>query len=211
MTRVQIFLLSPVILVLLLACSGCSTVRISDPIATATQQYMTSEAIAKAIAQLSFDTLRGRRVFVDSSYLSESEKGFATAEFRAAVLQAGAYIQAERDNAEMVVEVRSNGIGIDRYQSLVGLPAIYGPPVGSEAAGAGAITQTVVTPEIALTKHIKQVGFASLSYVAYWADTGEIVAESGPFVGKTLRKDWWYFGFGPRTVGNVPVVDTTLR
>ena len=106
-----------------------------------------------------------------------------------------------------MIEVRSNGIGIDRYESLVGLPAIYGAPV----AGVGTVAPSVVTPEIAFSKHLKQVGFASLSYAAYWIDTGEIVTESGPFVGKTLREDWWYFGFGPRTVGNVPVVNTTLR
>ena len=193
----------------IIAIAGCSTVRVTDPIATATQQYLTSEAVSKAISQLSFDTLRGRKVFIDNSYLADAEKGFATAEFRAAVLQAGAYLQANRDDAEMIIEMRSNGIGIDRYQSMVGLPAIYGPPTGSEIAGAGAITQTVVTPEIAITKNIRQVGFASLSYVAYWNDTGEIVAESGPYVGKTLRQDWWFLGFGPRTIGNVPVVDHT--
>lgn len=190
--------------------SGCSTLRVTDPSATATQQYLTSEAVSKAIAQLTFDALRGRTVFIDNSYLAEADKGFATAEFRAAALRAGAYVKADPSEAEMIIEMRSNGIGIDRYQSMVGLPAIYGPPTGSEAAGAGAITQTVVTPEIAITKNIKQIGFASLSYVGYWADTGEIVVDSGPYVGKTQRQDWWFLGFGPRSIGNVPVVDFTL-
>ena len=193
------------------ACSGCSTLRITDPSATATQQYLASEAVAKAIAQLSFDTLRGRRVFVDNSYIADAEKGFTTAEFRAAVLQSGAYIQAERSKAEIIVEMRSNGIGIDRYESLVGLPSIAGPPTGTGTAGTGVVTQAVITPEIAITKNLKQIGFASLSYVAYWADTGEIVSVSGPYVGKTLREDWWFLGFGPRTIGNVPVVDRTVK
>ena len=69
----------------------------------------------------------------------------------------------------------------------------------------------VITTEIAITKNLKQIGFASLSYVAYWADTGEIVSVSGPYVGKTLREDWWFLGFGPRTIGNVPVVDRTVK
>jgi hypothetical protein len=190
---------------------GCSTVRVTSPSATATQQYLTSEAVSKAISKLSFDLLRGRKVFIDNSYLSDAEKEFATAEFRAAVLQAGAFVKADRNEAEMIIEMRSNGIGIDHYQSLVGLPAIYGPPTGSDVSGAGAIAQTVVTPEIAITKNIRQVGYASISYVAYWSDTGEIVAQSGPYVGKTLREDWWFLGFGPQTVGNVPVVDRTME
>ncbi|HDS84221.1 MAG TPA: hypothetical protein ENN97_03380 [Phycisphaerales bacterium] len=211
MDKILLKLSYAVLLSIFGALSGCSTVRVTDPSATATQQYLTSEAVSRAISQLSFESLRGRKVFIDNSYLAEAEKGFATAEFRAVVLQAGAYVKAERSEAEMIIEMRSNGIGIDRYQSMVGIPAIYGPPTGSEAAGAGAITQTVVTPEVALTKNIRQVGFASISYVAYWADTGEIVTESGPYVGKTLREDWWFLGFGPRTIGNVPVVDRTLE
>jgi hypothetical protein len=183
-------------------------VRVTDPTATATQQYLTSEAVAKAIAQLSFDSLRGRRVYIDNSYLADAEKAFTSAEFRAAVLQAGAFLQPDRAKAEMIIEMRSNGIGIDSYQSLVGLPSIAGPPTG---AGTGAISQAIVTPEIAITKNLKQIGFASLSYVAYWADTGEIVTGSGPYVGRTLREDWWFLGFGPRTIGNVPVVDRNIK
>lgn len=189
--------------------SGCSTVRITDTAATATQQYLTSEAVAKAISQLSFEPLRGRRVFIDNSFLSESEKHFTSAEFRAAALEAGLLIQSEREKSEIIIEMRSNGIGIDRYQSLVGIPSIYGPPTGAVAADT--VTQSVITPEIAITKNLKQIGFASLSYVAYWADSGEIVASAGPYVGKTHREDWWFMGFGPNTIGNIPVVDHTTK
>lgn len=209
MTRTRFVLFFMALQSALWVCSGCSTVRITDPSATATQQYLTSEAVAKAISQLSFDTLRGRRVYIDNSYLADAEKGFTTAEFRAAALQAGVYVQADRADAEMIIEMRSNGIGIDRYQSLVGLPSIAGPPTG--AAAGSAISQAIITPEIAITKNLKQIGFASLSYVAYWSDTGEIVASSGPYVGKTLREDWWFLGFGPRTIGNVPVVDHAIE
>jgi hypothetical protein len=36
-----------------------------------------------------------------------------------------------------------------------------------------------------------------------------VVHESGPFIGRTTRDDWWVFGFGPRTVGNIPTTDPT--
>jgi hypothetical protein len=35
-------------------------------------------------------------------------------------------------------------------------------------------------------------------------DTGEVIASSGPFVGKTYREDLWILGAGPRTTGNIP-------
>lgn len=188
-------------------CSGCSSVRVTDPSATATQQYLTSEAVVKAISQLSFDSLRGRRVFVDNSYLGDAEKNFTTGEFRSSVLQSGALLLTDRAKAEIIIELRSNGIGIDRYESLVGLPSLAGPP---NTGGTGTVTQAIITPEIAISKNLKQIGYASLSYVAYWADTGEIVAAGGPYVGKTYREDWWFMGFGPQTVGNVPVADRTV-
>ena len=34
--------------------------------------------------------------------------------------------------------------------------------------------------------------------------SGELVDSSGPFVGRTLREDWWILGFGPRTIGDIP-------
>ena len=101
----------------------------------------------------------------------------------------------KREEAEIVLEVRSHGIGIDRADNLIGIPALTLPTLGTSA---------VVTPELAIFKSIKQRGFASVAYVAFWQDTGEIVASSGPFVGKTYRDDYWILGYGPQTVGNVP-------
>ena len=70
---------------------------------------------------------------------------------------------------------------------------------------------TLITPELAISKKIKQVGFASVAYVAYWADTGEVVASSGPTIGKTYREDWWFLGFGPKSTGNIPPVDHEIE
>ena len=61
-----------------------------------------------------------------------------------------------------------------------------------------------LTPELAILKNTKQRGFAGIAYVAYWADTGEVVTSSGPYIGRTIRDDWWVLGAGPKTVGNIP-------
>ena len=57
---------------------------------------------------------------------------------------------------------------------------------------------------MAIVKNTKQQGFAGIAYVAYWADTGEVVSSSGPFIGRTIRDDWWILGAGPKTSGNIP-------
>lgn len=181
--------------------SGCATVRVTDPARTATEQFLLSKAAQDAIEGLSFESIHGRTVFLDADNFSPAEKDFVLSEFRAKLLNAGVNITLVKGYAEIIVEVRSGGVGIDRYESLLGIPS-FAPPLSSITGGV-----SIVTPELAITKKIKQAGFASISYVAYWADSGEIVVSSGPAIGKSNREDWWLFGFGPNTIGDIPPVD----
>jgi hypothetical protein len=184
---------------------GCATIRVTDPTRTATEQFLMSEATRKAVDQLSAEALRDRAVYIDTSYLVSSafptpENLFYVAELRNKLLVGGVRLAEKRDKAQIVLEVRSGGIGIDRLEYLLGLPAIY---LGGAAAVEGT-DAPVAVPQLAIVKSTKQYGFSSAAFVAYWADTGELVTSSGPFVGKTLREDWWILGFGPRTVGDIP-------
>jgi len=168
---------------------GCANIRITDPARTATEQFLLSEAAVKAVEPLSFDALHGRRVFVDPTYFAPAEKDFVLGELRAKLLTSGVQIVGKREDAEIILEVRSGSVGIDRYESLLGIPSIV-VPSGASSAASGTPTTTLITPEIALTKKIEQVSFASISYVAYWADTGEVLASFGPSLGRAYREDW---------------------
>jgi hypothetical protein len=196
-TRVTLGML----LLLGLLSTGCATIRTTDPPRTATEQFLLSGAASRAIAQLSSESLRDRRVFMDTTYLGSSqtanEYAFLIGELRAKLLLSGIRLVPKREDAQILLELRSGGLGIDRLEFLLGLPSLYLPQVSASSA-------PVATPELAIIKSTKQRGFASVAYVAYWADTGEVVAHSGPFIGKTIREDWWIFGTGPRTVGNIP-------
>ncbi len=195
--------------ILILTLCGCATQRVTDPQRTATEQFLISEAVREAVAPLSFDVLHGRQVFVDDRFFASSDKAFVLGELRAKLLLAGVQVAFDMRDAEIILEVRSPGVGIDRYDSLIGIPAI-GATAGTGAAAAG-VPAGIITPEVAIVKEIKQVSFAGVAYVAYWVNTGEVVASSGPSVGRAYRDDWWILGFGPRTLGNVPPVDHHLE
>lgn len=189
---------------LVLLCSGCATIRVTDPPRTATEQFMLSVATSRAIDQLSADVLRDRAVFVETRYLTATpiqapEHSFLLGELRAKLLRNGVRLVQNREQAQIIVEVRSGGVGIDRLEYLLGIPATY-LPGATDATGGIAL----ITPELAIVKNTRQLGFASVAIVAYLADTGEMIAESGPHVGRTLREDWWFLGYGPRTVGDIP-------
>ena len=198
----------PALVCMLLASAlcGCATQRVTDPPRTATEQFLLSEAAIQAVAPLSFEVLHGRRVFVDDRFFTSTERSFVLGELRAKLLLSGVQLAADQKEAEIVVEVRSPGIGIDRYDSIIGIPSI-GATSGATSAAAGVPLGGFVTPEIALVKETRQVSFAGIAYVAYWVDTGEVVASSGPSIGKAYRDDWWVLGFGPRTIGTIPPVD----
>ena len=195
-----------VIAIVAVALRGCATIRVTDPPRSATEQFLMSEATRKAVEQLSAEALRDRAVYVDTSYLISSaypspENLFYVAELRNKLLLGGVRLMDKREKAQIVLEIRSPGFGIDRLEYLLGLPSVYLSGATEDVAGANA---PLATPELAIVKSTKQYGFASAAFVAYWADTGELVASSGPFLGRTLREDWWILGFGPRTVGDIP-------
>lgn len=212
-------------LAILPALAGCATIRVTDPARTATEQFLMSQAVSRALQQLNVDALRDRRVWIETGYFTGAEKvnvngeererlfttaeqAFATGELRERLLLAGARIVPDRKGADVVLEVRSGGIGIDRLENLIGIPAIaFSGVFGGNSTVVNNVP--VSTPEIALYKNTRQRGFASISFVAYRADTGEYLTSSGPYIGRTLRDDFWLFGAGPRTVGNIPPTEAT--
>lgn len=187
---------------LLLCVVGCSTLRTTDPARTATEQYLVNEAAARSVDQLATTPLRDRLVYVDTTYLIGSEKPeaeqlFLVGQLRTRLLESGARVTADRSAAQVILEVRASAVGVDKLETLFGFPAV--------AVNSGSAANVpLLTPELAIVKRLRQKGYASIAYVAYWRDTGEIVTSSGPFLGKTSREDFWIFGFGPRTVGDIP-------
>lgn len=180
---------------------GCATIRVTDPPRSATEQFLIRQATASSIAQLTFDPLRDRTVYLETTYLSSvdnpsTDVSFLLGEMRARVLTSGARIMNKREDADVILEVRSPGLGIDRIEFLLGLP---GFTLSATAAGV-----PVTTPELAIIKRTTQLGFTGVAFVAYWRDSGELLYQSGPFIGRTNRDDWWFFGLGPRTTGNIP-------
>lgn len=189
------------------AAVGCSTVRITDPPRTATEQFLLSEAAAEAVDRLNFSTLRGRSVWVEDAYFAASEAEFVLGQMRAKMLMEGIRLVPEREDSEVVVEVRSGGVGIDRYGFLIGAAASILPSSILTGGTDDGYSVPIATPELSLLKNVDQRAVAGVSYVAYWRDTGEIVAASGPYVGRTFRDDWWYFGVGPKSRGDIPPVE----
>ena len=201
---------------------GCATIRVTDPARSATEQFLMSQAVSSALEQLNLEGLRDRKIWLETGYFTGAEQvivngeirqrlftspeqAFAAAELRERLLVAGARLVQDKKEAEIILEMRSGGIGIDRLENLIGLPALA---LGSALTGSSAASIPFATPEIAIYKNTRQRGFASIALVAYRAVTGELLTSSGPYIGRTIRDDFWIFGAGPRTVGNIPTTQS---
>jgi hypothetical protein len=191
---------------------GCTTLRVTDPDATADELYLMNVASKIAVDQVSVTALRDRKVFLDTTYLSAAiapqpsnqqasirsdQQSYLVGELRSKLLLGGVRLTRRAQDAEIILEIRSQGISVNHLEFLLGVPA---SSVGGIFTG-GIAAQT---PELSIVKTTSQFGFSSVAYIAYWQDTGEVVAASGPFVGRTKRQDYWFFGYGPRTLGNIP-------
>ena len=200
-TLLCLFLLVPV-----LPSLGCATLRVTNSGRTADEQFLQSEAIREAVKQLSLAALRDRSVWVDPTYIYDSnfasaEQSFLLGELRNKLLLEGATLSESRDEAEIIVEPRSGAIGVNRSEFLLGIP---GTDVAVGDVDVDGNQVPVILPELAIVKTRKQKGFAAVTVTAYWRNDGEFAASSGPFVGRTIRTDFWFFGLGPRTSGDIP-------
>lgn len=200
---------------------GCATVRTTDPPRTATELFLLNVATERAVESLSFAELRDREVYVTPEYVYGRdsigpeqeflnnqtpvplEQAYLMGEVRAKMLTSGVRLKNARDEAEIIAEVRVQSLGIDRLEYLFGLPRL--------AASSDALTggdQAVVLPELSILKNLRQKGYSALAVVAYWRDSGELISSTPIVVGRTSREDFWIFGIGPRTVGNIPSTAT---
>lgn len=182
---------------------GCASLRVTQPPETADEQFLLSQAASEAVGKISVANLRDRLVYVSFRYidLNIPEQKFLEADLRSHLLKGGVRLADNRKKAQIVLELRCGALGINQYDLLIGIPQFY---AGNVTASNNTYGIPLLIPQIAFFKNTKQQGYASVAYVAYWRKTGEIVASSGPFVGSTYRSDWWIFGFGPETSGNIP-------
>src|SRR5205823_3861939 len=110
--------------------SGCATIRVTDPAQSATEQFLRNVASSKAIDQLSLEPLRDHKVYIDSTYLITvsqwpTEYSYLIGELRARMLLGGVRLAERREDAQITLEIRSQGCSIDRLEFLLGLPALY--------------------------------------------------------------------------------------
>ena len=72
-----------------------------------------SNAVDQSLDKVDFTPLYGQKVFVDDKYLECVDKSYVVGSLRHRVMRAGGALAAAADAADVIMEVRSGGVGTD--------------------------------------------------------------------------------------------------
>jgi hypothetical protein len=175
-----------------LSCVGCATTRTSDTSRTGIEQLLISNAVDQSLSKIDFRPLNGQKIFVQEKYLDGVDKNYVAATIRHRVLSAGGKLAEKQEDADIVMEVRSGGIGTDRQESFVGIPQIAAP---------GPIP--VQIPEVQLITTKTQTATAKIGIVAYEAKTNQAIGNGGMSLARAEDSNMFVFGVGPFNRGHV--------
>lgn len=177
--------------VLMLA--GCSTARTTQTQRTAKEQLLISSSVDQALDKIDFSAFDGHAVYLEEKYLEGVDKSYVVGSLRHRLLYAGAALMPEADDAEIIVEARSGGIGTDNQEMFVGSPEFKAP--------VPAIPVSV--PEVKVVSRNTQTATAKIGIVAYDAKTRQILGSGGVTLAQADDHNWYIFGAGPYRRGSI--------
>lgn len=157
---------------------------------TGMEQMLVSNAVDQSLNKIDFQPFAGRTVFLEEKYLDSVDSKYVASSIRHRMMKSGARLAAKAEEAEVVVEVRSGGIGTDTSDSFLGIPEITLPGM-------------VTLPEVRFLTRKQQSGIAKIGLVAYDAKTKQALGTGGMSLAKADDNNLYILGVGPWQDGSV--------
>ncbi|APZ93770.1 DUF6655 family protein [Fuerstiella marisgermanici] len=176
--------------VLAIFISGCASTKTSNTARTAKEQMLLSNAVDQSLDKVDFTPLYDQKVYVEEKYLESIDKPYIVGSVRHRVMRAGGHIVDKADDAEIVMEVRSGGVGTDTTEAYLGTPEI-------------ALPGMLTIPEIRLAERKSQFGYSKIGMVLYDAKTRQILGEGGVAMAQSNDNNSFVMGIGPFQSGSL--------
>jgi len=170
--------------------SGCTSSISSNTARTAKEQMLLSDAVEQSLSKVDFSPLAHQQVYVEEKYLECVDKPFVVGSIRHQVMRSGGRLVAEADAADVIMELRSGGVGTDTSEAYLGTPAI-------------ALPGMLTIPEIRVAERNTQYGYAKLGLVLYDAKNGQALGHGGMSLAQSDDNNWYMFGIGPFQNGSL--------
>lgn len=169
---------------------GCTSTKTSNTARTGTEQLLISNAVDQALAKVDFSPMAGKKVLVEEKYLDSVDKGYVISSVRHHVLHAGGQLAVKPEEADIILELRSGGIGTDNSDAYLGVPGITLPGM-------------VALPDVKLITRSRQSAFAKLGLVAMDAKTHQELGAGGMSLAMSDDNNWYVMGVGPYRQGSM--------
>ncbi|MCR9202767.1 MAG: hypothetical protein NXI04_29330 [Planctomycetaceae bacterium] len=175
----DILLLTAVVFV-----TGCASTATSNTARTAKEQMLLSNAVDQSLDKVDFTPLYDQKVFLEEKYLECVDKPYVTASIRHRIMRSGGLLTASADDADIIMEARSGGVGTDTSESFLGTPEI-------------ALPGMLTIPEIRLAEKKSQYGYAKIGMVIYDAKSRKVLGDGGLSMAQSDDHNWYVAGVGP--------------
>lgn len=164
--------------------TGCASTATSNTARTAKEQMLLSNAVDQSLDKVDFTPLYDQKVFLEEKYLECVDKPYVTASIRHRIMRAGGLLTASADEADIIMEARSGGVGTDTSESFLGTPEI-------------ALPGMLTVPEIRLAEKKSQYGYAKIGMVIYDAKSRKVLGDGGMSMAQSDDHNWYVAGVGP--------------
>lgn len=201
-------LLTLIFSVLIAGISGCGTAKLTNTTRTATEQLLLSDAMDRAVSQVNFSMLSGKKVYVNSKPIAKvTDSEYLLSIVRQHALASGCLLQEEEAEADVILELRAGTSGTDQNDTMLGISEMTIP-------GFGSYSSTTI-PEVAMAKRVIQKATVKIGIFAYTRIGRRPVWQSGNLVAESKAKNRWLFGMGPYQTGDIydtaRFADTTVE
>jgi hypothetical protein len=169
---------------------GCTTPRTTNTARTAVEQLLISNAVDQSLDKVDFRPFTRQTVYLSDAYIDSVDKPYVVGSVRHRLLTAGARLVDKPEDALIIVEVRSGGVGTDTASTFIGTP---------EFALPGMLT----VPEMKIAERSRQTGIAKIGLVAYDAKTREVLGSGGTSLAQSTDSNWFVGGVGPFQRGTI--------
>lgn len=172
---------------------GCASLKESDTARTGVEQLLISSAVDRSLDKVDFSSIRGAKVYLETKYLDCSDKNYIIVALHQRILKHGCTLVEKPEDSQVTMEVGSGGVGTDRQEVFVGIPAIPLP-----------MPSPISIPKMALFTRAKANGTAKLSVLAYDTKSRQPVINGNPTLARSDQKNWSVVGGGAVITGSVP-------
>jgi len=176
-----------------LAVSGCATMKQSDTARTGVEQLLVSSAIDRSLDRVDLRTISGAKVYVEQKYLDCVDKNYVVVALHQRLLRNGCTLVEKSEESDVTIEVGSGGVGTDRQELFVGIPAITIP-----------MPLPMSIPQVPFFNRVRYNGTAKIAVVAYDTKSKQPVVNTGAMLARSDHKSWNLLGTGHVVTGSVP-------